>query len=94
MAMVMTIMLLMMTSDDNGGDGDDDGGDGDGGDDGGGSGDEQEQGWRSGESARRPPMCPEFDSRPRRRKFPFRKRSLPFFRHLKKFSTGRESLSH
>ena len=27
---------------------------------------EEEQGWRSGESARLPPMCPGFDSRPRR----------------------------
>ena len=26
----------------------------------------QEQGWRSGESARLPPMCPGFDSRTRR----------------------------
>ena len=37
-----------------------------------------EQGWRSGESTRLTPMWPGFDSRSRRRKFPFRKRSLPF----------------
>ena len=30
---------------------------------------EKEQGWRSGESARLPPMCPGFDSRTRRHKW-------------------------